>query len=281
MQFDLFETQSLTSLHREAANFQGTQNMNRSWTRHALFALLGWVSAVQAETFQYTFQDNVTDPGFSINHVDTIATERLASPFATLTVSDEQGGVSFSYASLGILDGKVSGIAFQYLPALQQGLQQVGPNSQPSDGSAYFFTDSDTALPFFFVTGYGVGYSSEDQILTPLTPDLSIVSIKDGAVPASFIFSLDTSSTRSDSFTLHLRGLSADVTAASLVPQYVRAVNTSYGKMPDGVSMFGQPPVVGQAVILASPVPESSTQAQLLLGLFSVMLVFASRKNFS
>jgi hypothetical protein len=264
---------------QEPQNVKGTENMNDFLKSIVLVAIFGCIGSANAATFNYTFQDNVTDPGFSINHIDTIATERLSSPFATLTVSDEEGGVRFTYASLGVLDGKVSGIAFKYQPAFQQGLEQVWPNAQPSNGGAYFFTDSDTAIPYLFVAGYGVEYSSEDQILAPLMGGpLNIMTIKDGAVPASFVFNLDTTTTRSDSFTLHLRGLSSDVTAASLAPQYVRAIGTSYGKMPDGGGMFGQLPVVGQAVILASPVPESSTTAQMLLGMLSAAVVFANRR---
>lgn len=253
--------------------------MNNSIKSVVLATVFGCLGAANAATFNYTFQDNVTDPGFSISHVDTIAVERLISPFATLTVSDEDGGVRFSYASQGFLDGKVSAIAFQYLPSFQQGLEQVWPNAQPSSGGTYFFTDSETATPYLFVGGYGVEYSSEDQILTPAFGGLGyILSIKDGAAPASFVFHLDTTTTRSDAFTLHLRGLSSDVTAASLVPQYVSAINTSYGKMPDGGGIFGQPPVVGQAVILASAVPESSTMAQMLLGILSLAFVSANRR---
>jgi hypothetical protein len=250
--------------------------MKKSLRSAVLVAVLGCFGAAHAATFDYTFQDNVTDPGFSINHIDTIATERLSAPFATLTVADEDGGIRLTYASQGILDGKVSGIAFKYLPAFQQGLTETWSDVQPSNGGAYFFTDYDTAIPYMFIGGYGIEYSSEDQILTPLG-SLNIVTIKEGAVPASFVFSLDPS-TLSDAFTMHMRGLPSDVTAASLAPQYVRAVDTSYGKMPDVGSTFGQLPVVGRAVILASPVPESSTTAQMLLGMLAVGLVSATRR---
>lgn len=243
-----------------------------------LVVTLGCSSAADAATFNYTFQDNVTDPGFSIDRIDTISTERLNSPFATLSISDEEGGVRFSYASQGILDGKVSGIAFKYLPAFQQGLEQVWPDAQPSNGGPYFFTDSDAAIPYLFISGYGVEYSSEDQIQTSVGP-LNFISIKDGATPASFVFNLDTTTTRSDAFTLHLRGLPSDLTAASLAPQYVRAIGTSYGKMPDGGGMFGQLPVVGQAVILASPVPEPSVTTQMLLGILLVAVLSANRRG--
>ncbi len=254
--------------------------MNGALKSMGLLAALAGLASANAATYQYTFQDNVTDPGFSINHVDTIATERLSSPFASLTVSDEVDGVRFTYASEGILDGKVSAIAFKYLPAFQQGLEQVWPNAQPSNGGAYFFTDSDTDIPYLFVGGYGVEYSSEDQILPPLLGgQMNVVQIKEGAVPASFVFSLDTTTTRSDAFTLHLRGLSSNVTAASLVPQYVRAINTSYGEMPDGGGMFGLPLVTGQAVILASPVPEPAVAAQMLVGVLSLALVAARRRH--
>ena len=252
--------------------------MNSSMKSVILVTMLGCASAANAATFDYAFQDNVLDPEFSINHKDTISTERLSSPFATLTVSDEDGGVRFTYSSLGILDGKVSGISFNYLPAFQQGLEQVWPNAQPSRDGAYFFTDSDTAIPYLFVSGYGVEYSSEDITLIGSSPFV-ISTVKEGAKPASFVFDLDRTTSRSDAFTLHVRGLSSDVTAASLVPQYVRAVSTSFGKMPDGGGVFGQLPIVGQAVILASPVPEPSTTTQLLLGLLSIVLVTINRKN--
>lgn len=253
--------------------------MNNSLKSVVLVAILGCVGAADAATYNYIFQDNVINPNFSVNHIDTIATEQLSSPFATLSVSDEAGGVGFTYTSHGILDGKVSGISFKYLPAFQQGLEQVWPNAQPSGGGAYFFTDSDAAIPYLFVAGYNVAYSSEDVIPWMGGTPLNIITVKDGAEPASFVFNLDTSTTRSDAFTLHLRGLSNDVTASSLVPQYVRAIGTSYGKMPDGGGIFGQPLVVGQAVILASPVPEISTTAQMLLGILSVVLVSVNRRR--
>lgn len=233
----------------------------------ALSALMICLVSANAATYDYTFQNNVLDPNFSINHKDTIATEPLSSPFATMAVSDEDGGIRFSYASQGILDGKVAAISFNYLSTLQ-GIEQVWPNNQPTKGGAYFYTDSDTPIPYLFVSGWGVKYSSEDISLAPSGP-FNIATINENASPASFVFYLDTTTSRSDSFTLHLRGLSSGITAADLAPQYVEAVNTSYGRMANP----------GSAVILTSTVPEASTTAQLLLGLSTLAYAVTRRKR--
>ena len=233
----------------------------------ALTALVLGLGSAFAATYDYTFQSNVLDPNYSINHRDTIATEQLSSPFANMSVSDEDGGVRLSYSSLGVLDGKIYVLSFNYLPTLRS-LAQVWPNAQPADGGSYFYADSDTPIPYLFVTGWGTRYSSEVVSTVPFGP-FSIATPDSNATPASFAVALDVSTSRSDNFTLHLRGLPSDITAATLVPQYVEAVNTSFGKMA----------AAGQAVILSSAVPEMSTLAQLALGLSALAWVANRRKR--
>lgn len=230
-----------------------------------------------AATYQYKFEDNILDPNFSIKNPSVIPTEKLSAPFGTMSVSDEDGGIRVDFANLELVQGDLSTLNFQYLPALNGLHQTDGPGLLPPEGGAYFYTDSEQLPPYnnVIIGGWGGKYAPDDlvQVGTMEIPglgNLPIVEPKESAMPSTYYFDFGPHYTIYDSyqsFTIHLRGLPSALTAAAFVPQYLTALDTSYGTLPHRSS----------AAILASAVPELGTSALMALGLAA--LAVGSRRK--
>ena len=216
--------------------------------------------AASAAEFEYVFLNKVLNPGYSLDREGTPATTPLDAPFANLSVADETEGIRITFSTTGSVSGKISFIAFNFLPELSS-------MTQGYTEGAYFYTDYTTALPYDFVASYGELYANEDvsfmEVTLPPNTTFTFPFVHEGASPSFFYFGLDTTTVLSDNFTMHFRGLPETISATDIVPRYASVIDATYGSVDDA----------GRAVILASPVPEASTGTLLLIGLGALSLV--------
>jgi hypothetical protein len=204
-----------------------------------------------AATYDYVYQDNITQFPFVTKDLDGIESQPIGSPYARLSVVDVQGGVDIKI-SFDRSFGTVGSLHFDYFPALSAVTKLIthyGPypaDPLPAD-QAYFYADDED-----HISSYGFAYSF---------PDWKVVS---------YIVGLNAQYAFNDEVFLHYRNLAAGTSAADFVPQYLR-VHTSADWVKDGD---------GYAYLLASAVPESGTASLFLAGL-GVLTVVSARTRHS
>jgi hypothetical protein len=195
--------------------------------------LLG--SSASAATYQYSFQENVVVFPFSPTDKGQNVTELLATPYATLVVTDVTGGIDMSVRINAGFAGWLNTISFNYISELGFGMIK---STSPTAGKPYYYSDPDG------VSGFGTGYSFPKWV-----PESTFLTFLYGN---PFGQSLD----------IHLRNLPYGVGAQSFAPQYVSVTGaTGWGKT------GGYNP---SAYVLSNPVaavPEPEEFGMMMVGL--------------